>query len=68
MVSSQNRFMGHERSPMFVGLPRARPSYHRTSSAEASSMERSRVSMPGTSVAPRSILRAIIAVFPVCAW
>ena len=31
-------------------------------------MERSRVSMPGTSVAPRSILRAIIAVFPVCAW
>ena len=68
MVSSQNRFMGQERSPMFVGLPRAKPSHHRTSSAEASSMERSRVSMPGTSAAPRSTLRAIVAVFPVCEW
>jgi hypothetical protein len=33
--SSQNRFMFHDKSPMLVGLPRARPSHQSTPSAVA---------------------------------
>src|SRR4051794_12437608 len=62
--SSQKRFIFHDNTPMFVGLPTARPSHQTTSSAVACSTVRERTSMPATAPAPSATSSAIFAVLP----
>ena len=64
IASSQKRFIFHERIPMFVGLPTARPSHQITSSAVASSTERTRTSVSAMRCAPSATSAAILATFP----
>ena len=68
IVSSQKRFIFHESTPMFVGLPTARPSHQCTSSGTADAMSRTRTSMPGICPAPSATRPAIFAVFPLADW
>jgi hypothetical protein len=68
MVSSQNRFIRHDSTPMFVGLPTASPSHQDTLSGVTASTSRTRASVPGITAAPSATRAAILMVFPLAEW